>query len=472
MTNPRDRLLAAGLFVAALALRVPFRSALPYHWDAAEFTIAVTDYNVALSQPHAPGYFLYVMLGRLVHRFVGDPHASLVWVSVVAGSALVSVMFWLGRAMFDRRTGVIAALLAMTSPLLWFHSEVALSYIVDGLLVCVTVLTCWRATRRGAWGDAVLIGALLALVGGVRQQSVIALGPVVLYTFWKFERDRWAKLTGAAAIAVALGLAWFIPMVTLTGGLDSYLEVVRRHTAFNAPATWAGGGFAALKQNVLLVVVFCAQGLMLAGIAIIAALVLRVYRGTAMLATWVISMFLLATVVGFTKQPGYILNFLPGLLLLAAVALARWPWVTAIVCAVNIVAFPAREIREHDRQLREAAALIRTQPAAIVCHAGEYLNFGLRQFQVVLPEYRQYQLTRDPTMLTPPDKPLMSVRNGRLEFVGRVDWTDTVMLVVPPGASLKIFEPHLDVRAAERLSETVYRIRNTNSVAATRVSGE
>jgi uncharacterized membrane protein len=283
VTNPRDRLLAAGLFVAALALRMPFRSALPYHWDAAEFTIAVTDYNVALSQPHAPGYFLYIMLGRLVHLFVADPHASLVWLSVIAGSLLVPVMFWLGRAMFDRRTGVIAALLAMTSPLLWFHSEVALSYIVDGLLVCVTVLACWRATRRGTWGDAVLIGVLLALVGGVRPQGVIALGPVVLYTFWKFERGRWAKLAGAAAVAIALGLAWFIPMVTLTGGLDSYLEVVRRHTAFNAPATWAGGGFAALKQNVLLVVVFCAQGLMLAGIAIIAAVVLRVYRGTAML---------------------------------------------------------------------------------------------------------------------------------------------------------------------------------------------
>jgi len=33
VTNSRDRLWAAGLFGAALALRVPFRSALPYHWD-------------------------------------------------------------------------------------------------------------------------------------------------------------------------------------------------------------------------------------------------------------------------------------------------------------------------------------------------------------------------------------------------------------------------------------------------------
>ena len=40
-----------------------------------------------VGQPQAPGYFLYIMLGRLVNSFVGDPHASLVWISVAFGSA-------------------------------------------------------------------------------------------------------------------------------------------------------------------------------------------------------------------------------------------------------------------------------------------------------------------------------------------------------------------------------------------------
>ena len=99
----------------------------------------------------------------------------------------------------------------MTSPQIWFHSEVALTYIVDGLLVALVVLICWRAMSKGGrWKDAILIGALLAVVGGVRQQEVIALSPVVLYTFWRFDRNRYRQ-TGDSpqAIALGLGLLWF-----------------------------------------------------------------------------------------------------------------------------------------------------------------------------------------------------------------------------------------------------------------------
>ncbi len=80
----RDRLITISLLIVTLALRVPFRSQILFHWDSAEFAIAVMDYDVRLSQPHAPGYFLYVMLGRLVNPAVGDPHACLFWLSVAA----------------------------------------------------------------------------------------------------------------------------------------------------------------------------------------------------------------------------------------------------------------------------------------------------------------------------------------------------------------------------------------------------
>ncbi len=146
-----------------------------------------------------PAYFLYVMAGRVLNLFVGDPHTSLVWLSLFCGSGLVSVLYLLGVAMFGRRTGVAAALLGMTSPQLWFYSCVALTYIVDGFLVCFVVLYCWRAMQRGgSWVDAVVIGGLLAVVGGVRQQTVPALVPLVVWLFWRFERPRFAKLAVAA----------------------------------------------------------------------------------------------------------------------------------------------------------------------------------------------------------------------------------------------------------------------------------
>src|SRR6266478_6205376 len=158
----RDWFLAALLCLVGLALRVPFRSQFAYHWDSAQFVLAINEYDIRLSQPHAPGYFLYILLGRLVNGFVGDPHASLVWISVVFGSLLPAVVYLLATAMFGRKAGVTAGLLALTSPLVWFHSCVALTYCVDSFLVCTVVLVLWRAMkRRGEWKDAMLIGSLL-----------------------------------------------------------------------------------------------------------------------------------------------------------------------------------------------------------------------------------------------------------------------------------------------------------------------
>ena len=106
-----DHRAAVADVLMALALYIPFRSRLPYHWDSAEglrwpsrimilFTVNRTRRE----------YFLYVMAARLVNQVVGDPHTSLVWMSVIAGSLLAPVLYALGLTMFDRRTfaGLIA----------------------------------------------------------------------------------------------------------------------------------------------------------------------------------------------------------------------------------------------------------------------------------------------------------------------------------------------------------------------------
>jgi len=471
----RDRRLAlaaaAALFGVALALRVPFRTALAYHWDGAEFALAVREFNVALSQPHAPGYFLYVMLGRWVHTVVADPHAALVWVSVVAGSLLVPVMYGLGAALFDRRTGWVAALLALTSPQLWFHSEVALTYVVDALLVCLTMWWCWQSWARGGrWMDAVGLGALLAVTGGVRPQTVPALLPVVLFTAWHWDRPRFAKLLVTGATAVVLALAWLWPTVQWSGGWELYREVVRRHTAFNVSATFAGGGWGALGWNIFLVVLFTANGLMLATGLLVGGVLYRDWitldrRQVQLLGWWLVPMLAFGTVFGFTKQPGYVLSYLPALLLLAAAAAGQlrglvFTGVVGVVCLVNVTAFAvwddgllttartAAKLRDHDARLAGAVAAVRARfdPAeTVVLHAGEYLDYGRVQFQWHLSEFFHLQLAPDPTLVTPPGRPLVAAQDGRTVFVTGLAAAGhrRRLLVVPPRRTLDIFQPYL-----------------------------
>jgi hypothetical protein len=498
-----DVALAVVLFAAAFALRIPFRSQYAYHWDSAEFTLAIRDYNVALSQPHVPGYFLYVMLGRLLNFFVGDPHASLVWLSVVAGSGLVALLYVLGVEMFDRRVGLAAALFGMTSPQLWFHSCVALMYTTDSLLACLIVLCCWRAQQRGyRWPDAVMIGGLLAVIGGIRQQTAPGLVPLVVWVLWQTESRRLVKLAAALGVCAVGTLAWLVPMVRMSGGWVVYAKVFHLSAVYWAPATLAGGGMNALSWNLFFTGLYCWNGLLACGILLAGALFVRLRMDANrkrrwdaahsealwMLALWIVPMMLMQTTLSLTNQAGHVLSYLPAWIVLAAVAASqlRKPAIfgTAVttVCLINAAAFlalppvwdrafygtgrTAQKIQEHDREMSHVIHTIRARlipSETLVCHAYENLSLGLRNLQLYLPEFEQYQLRLDPVMLSPPDKPMISVSGGQLVFVHGPELTGkrVLALIVPPGTSLDDYTRYVDTRGAKLLPEsggTVYEV--------------
>src|SRR2546425_4629416 len=139
----------AMIFAAAFALRAPLRGRFAFYWDSAQFALSLEHYDLARSLPHPPGYFLYVMLGRIVNVFLHEPHTALLWMSVVFGSALPVALFALGRVMFSRPVGWMAAAIGATSLIPWFYSVIVYTYVVDGFYVTMFALMCWRARARG-----------------------------------------------------------------------------------------------------------------------------------------------------------------------------------------------------------------------------------------------------------------------------------------------------------------------------------
>lgn len=217
------------LSLVTLITRLPFRSSHLFDHDSVQFALGMRQYDVYLHHPHPPGYFLYIQTAKLIDYFVRDANASLVWLSVIASVLLVVSAYSLASALTDRRDGRWVALLTITSPMVWFHGEVALSYIVAAFFANWIGLIAWKliqGDRRWLYLSPVVLG----VAAGFRQDLILFLGPV---WFFGVARFGWRATLFALVILGATMLAWFMPMIGATGGLQVYLTALEELWAFN-----------------------------------------------------------------------------------------------------------------------------------------------------------------------------------------------------------------------------------------------
>lgn len=323
-SNNASFLIAILFLILGILLRVPFRSTLLYHWDSVNFALGMEHFDVRLHQPHPPGYLLYVLIGRVVDVFFGDANSSLVWLSI-AFSGLTAVMMYLLCALwFERKTAIISALIVLTSPSVWFFSEVALTYIVEAFFVILLAYTGYQALQGDA-AMAVMESILLGVAGGIRQTTLILFLPLWLFSL---RRLPWKVRIASFLVLTVSILSWLIPTVHLSGGLDAYLNAsdsIGRGVLFDFELLQGGGAillpFARLS-------IFVIYGLLIALIPLL-FLLLKAFKSSSkdrkrilrddrfhVFFLWMIPNLLLYAPL--VRSPGHTFSFLPALIILAA----------------------------------------------------------------------------------------------------------------------------------------------------------
>jgi hypothetical protein len=198
-----------------------------FHWDEVQLTLGLERFDPRSHQPHPPGYYLFVILGRVLRPFVVTPEDALRWVAAGAGAAFAGLVgWWLPAGLrFWARSGLVAAavVFVVCSPIVLFHSVAALTY--------TTEAACWLAillgvSRRPRGRGLVLLAAGIGLAGGLRQ-TLIVWGVVLVAVAWLLERS-W--LDGRAALRFVGGLVvgtllWTLPMLVEVGGWGEYAAV-------------------------------------------------------------------------------------------------------------------------------------------------------------------------------------------------------------------------------------------------------
>jgi hypothetical protein len=219
--------------------RLAFRSRFLYDLDSVNFALGMDRFDTRVHQPHPPGYFLYVCIGRLLNFFAHDANLALVLVSVAASMVTVAIIYLLALDWFGARAAQFAGLLFLFSPLAWFHGTVALTYSVEAAFSGLLGYLCWRI-RNGNAGFVVPAAIALGVSAGVRPSSLVFLGPLFLFSLWFVPVKK--SLLGIAVLALT-GAAWFLPMIYISGGFANYFGalvslwrmVPSKNTIFNSP---------------------------------------------------------------------------------------------------------------------------------------------------------------------------------------------------------------------------------------------
>ncbi len=216
--------VVAGLTIASLIMRLAH---IDYQslWLDEGYTLLFSGLSlpkliaVGGAHEHPPLYYLLVQLLMNVHHSYLVPR----FISVMAGTLSVPVLYALGARMFDRGVGVAAATLLAISPFHFWFSDDGRAYELAGLLVLLSYYFLFRALDRPR--GALWFGYAAALATGLYTEYTTVL--VLLPQGVLIIRARQRALTrplllswGGAAVAFAPWLpVWLHNASTVS---DSY----------------------------------------------------------------------------------------------------------------------------------------------------------------------------------------------------------------------------------------------------------
>ncbi len=195
--------IVAGLTALAAALRFATLGTQSYHHDEIVTASRILRGSfwhamdaVGFSESAPP---LYYALAWLWTQVTGTGEWGLRSFSALAGVLTVPVVFLLGAELRGRRTGIIAAALVATNPMLVWYSQEGRSYALLVLLTTLSLLYFVRGLEHGRRRDLTIWGVVSGLAYATHY---FAIFPIAAEAIWLLVRHRRAATRGLAVLAV------------------------------------------------------------------------------------------------------------------------------------------------------------------------------------------------------------------------------------------------------------------------------
>lgn len=240
--------IVLGLIGLAFALRLYRLDAPALRGDEA-FSIMFSRHSLSemlrmfttLTEPHPPLSFVVLHGWR---RAAGESEFAMRLTSVAAGVLIVPLIYVLGRLLWDRQVGAVAAALVAVNPFYIWHAQEARMYALLVMFSIASTILFWQTWHRRGWHWPILYGLVTACSIYTHYYTFLLIlfhGCYAAWTamrVWRSSSGRravWASLARwsvGAALAGMLYLPWLVSSWTV---LTAYQGSARSALPFWAP---------------------------------------------------------------------------------------------------------------------------------------------------------------------------------------------------------------------------------------------
>jgi 4-amino-4-deoxy-L-arabinose transferase-like glycosyltransferase len=282
--------------------------------------------------------FLALPLGSATTGF-------LAWLVLLSFGGIVWVVYLLGKELFNRPVGVLAAIIILSRPAFAKNADATYQDIPFVLFVCWALLLEIKNPRRG-WP----VLALLTLAGLLRPEAWVLAG---LYWLWLFPERTWRERAGLAAMVAAGPVLWAISDYAIAGDFlhsfhgtkDLAAQLNRPRSTISAPY-WTAKffGFTLREPLIIGVPIGCAflilkakpQAKILLGVALLmtGTFILSTIGGLPLIARYVLTPTVLLAIVYASGVFGW-LDLGP-----ADPQRTMWKWIGVFSLMLSIVYIP------------------------------------------------------------------------------------------------------------------------------------
>lgn len=215
-----DMLILFLFCLIVIISRIPFMSKFLYDWDSVNYALAFENYDILLSQPHPPGYILFVAVGKAFNFIFNDPNVSLIFLSMLFSILTVIFIYFLAKEMFSHKIAIFSVIILIFNPIFWFYGEIAAIYMSEAFFAALIAYSSYQIIK-GNEKFIYISAIILGLSGGFRQDLILFMFPLWLFCLY-YKKINYKKILKSFSLLMLSILIWYIPTILLAGGYANY----------------------------------------------------------------------------------------------------------------------------------------------------------------------------------------------------------------------------------------------------------